>query len=204
MDVRITVETTFDNGEKRIHQLDSMSRPYRVICPEGFGLRLEDRKKIVGQIQRAILCDQIEEITREGRVCPTCSQFRAIHDYRTRVLDTLFGRVRVKAARLRRCSCDAKSSTFFGGPISPLACFFPDRATPELRRLHAELGSRHSFREAARLMQSFLPCHPPHHMTVRNRLGRISEDIEQAGRSSGDRADAVPMSGRPLMRKLRI
>jgi hypothetical protein len=37
------------------------------------------------------------------------------------------------------------------GPISPLAIFFPDRATPDLQRLHAELGSRHSFREAARL-----------------------------------------------------
>lgn len=105
MDVRIMVETTFDNGEKRIHQLDSISRPYRVTCPEGFGLRLEDGKRIVGQIQKAVLSDQIEEISRESRVCPTCSQVRAIHDYRTRVLDTLFGRVRVKAARLRRCSC---------------------------------------------------------------------------------------------------
>lgn len=195
MDVRITVETTFDNGEKRIHQLDSISRPYRVTCPEGFGLRLEDGKRIVGQIQKAILSDQIEEITRESRVCPTCSQVRAIHDYRTRVLDTLFGRVRVKAARLRRCSCDAKSSALLGGPISPLACFFPDRATPELQRLHAELGSRHSFREATRLMQSFLPCHPTHHMTVRNRLGRISERLEHASSSSGDRADAVPKGG---------
>ena len=55
MDVRITVETTFDNGEKRTHQLDTISRPYRVTYPEGFGLRLEDGKKIVGQIQKAIL-----------------------------------------------------------------------------------------------------------------------------------------------------
>ena len=195
MDVRITVETTFDNGEKRIHQLDGISRPYRVTCPEAFGLRLEDGKGIVGQIQKAILCDQVEEIIRESRVCPTCSRVRAIHDYRTRVLDTLFGRVRVNAARLRRCSCDAKSSAFPGGPISPLACFFPDRATPELQRLHAELGSRHSFREATRLMKSFLPCHPPHHMTVRNRLGRISEMLEHASSSSGDRADAVPKGG---------
>lgn len=84
---------------------------------------------------------------------------------------------------------------FPGGPISPLACFFPDRASPELQRLLAELGSRHSFREAARLMHSFLPCHLPHHMTVRNRLGRISERLEQASRSSGDLADAVPKCG---------
>ena len=104
MDVRITVETTFDNEEKRVHQLGGISRPYRVTCPEGFGLCLEDGKGIVGQIQKAILGDQIEEVIREGRVCPTCSRVRAIHDYRARVLDTLFGRVRVKAARLRRCS----------------------------------------------------------------------------------------------------
>lgn len=102
MDVRITVETTFDNGENCIHQLDSISRPYLAVCPEGFGLRLGDEKKIIGQIQKAILCDQIEEITRESRVCPTCSRVSAIHDYRTRILDTLFGRVRVKAARLCR------------------------------------------------------------------------------------------------------
>ncbi len=42
MDVRILVETTFDNGEKRTHQLDGLSQPYRVSCPEGFRLRLED------------------------------------------------------------------------------------------------------------------------------------------------------------------
>ncbi len=62
MDVRITVETTFDNGETRTHELDDISRPYRITCPEGFGLRLEDGKRIVGQIQKAILSDQVDEI----------------------------------------------------------------------------------------------------------------------------------------------
>ena len=82
-----------------------------------------------------------------------------------------------------------------GGPISPLAYFFPDRATPELQRLHAELGSRHSFREAARLMQSFLPCHPPHHVTERRRLGRILEKLKQTRSTSGDFADTIPKGG---------
>lgn len=63
MDVRIPVVTTFGNGEKRFHQLDSISRPSRATCPEGFGLFLEDGLRIVGQIQKAILCDQVEEFT---------------------------------------------------------------------------------------------------------------------------------------------
>lgn len=98
MDVRIAVETTFDNWEKRTRQLDGISRPYRVTCPEGFRLPLEDGTRVVEQIQRGILCDQVEEITRESHLCPTCASVCAIHDYRTRVLDTLFGRIWVKAA----------------------------------------------------------------------------------------------------------
>jgi len=195
MDVRITVETTFDNGEKRTYQPDRISRPYRDTCPEGCGLRLEDGKRVVEQIQRAILCDRVEEITRESRVGPTCASIRAIHDYRARVLGTLFGRIRVKAARLRRCSCDVRSAAMPGGPLSPLAFFFPDRATPELQRLHAEIGSRHSFREAARLMKSFLPCHPAHHTTVRGRLGRIAEWLECNRRASSSPADVTPKGG---------
>lgn len=38
MDVRITVEAAFDNGEKRTHLLEGISRPYQVTCPDGIGL----------------------------------------------------------------------------------------------------------------------------------------------------------------------
>lgn len=57
MDVRITVGTTFDNGQKRIHQLDGISRPYQVTCLEGFGLRFEGGKRIIVQIYRVVLYD---------------------------------------------------------------------------------------------------------------------------------------------------
>jgi hypothetical protein len=96
MHVRITVETTFDKDAKRIHQLDGISRPHRVTCPEGFGRYLADGKWVFKQVQQAILCDQVEEISRESREsgdCPACSPVRASHDYRRRVQDTLFGRV---------------------------------------------------------------------------------------------------------------
>ena len=113
MDLRIRVETAFDTGEKRIHQLNGISRPHRVTCPEGFGLRLEDGKRVVEQIQQAILCDQIEEVTRESRACPACSSVRAIHDYRTRDLDTLFGRF---ASRLRACALFLRCQ-WWGDPL---------------------------------------------------------------------------------------
>ncbi|MDO6353462.1 ISKra4 family transposase, partial [Synechococcus sp. YX-04-1] len=175
-----------------------LSRPFRSTQPEGFGLLLEDAKSVLWQLQQAILLDQIEEVSEASRVCPDCNKVRTIHDYRSRVLDTLFGRFRVKVPRIRRCACNAKSEVTLGGPLSPLARFFPDRSTPELQRLQAELGARHSFREAARIMEIFLPCAKQANTSVRNRLGKIAKEIgdsEYAGPvvSSAEK-NATPMT----------
>ena len=177
MEVRIIVETTFENGTTKRRRLGCVSRPFRRTQPEGFGLLLEDAKTILGQLQNAILLDQIEEISEASRICPGCDQVRAIHDYRSRVLDTLFGRFQVKAPRLRRCACNAGSDVILVGPLSPLAHFFPDRSTPELRRLQAELGARHSFREAAHILETFLPCARQTNTSVRNRLAEVAREF---------------------------
>lgn len=178
MDVRIIVETTFENGTTKRHRLGCLSRPFRRTQPEGFGLLLEDAKTILGQLQNAILLDQIEETSEASRICPGCDRDRAIHDYRSRVLDTLFGRFQVKAPRFRRCAWNAGSDVILGGPLSPPAHFFPDRSTPELRRLQAELGARHPFREAARILETFLPCAKQVNTSVWNRLGTVARDID--------------------------
>lgn len=72
MDVRIIVETTFENGTTKRHRLGRLSRPFRRTQPEGFGLLLEDAKTILGQLQNAILRDQIEEISEASKICPDC------------------------------------------------------------------------------------------------------------------------------------
>lgn len=77
-------------------------------------------------------------------------------------------------------ACNAKSEVTLGGPLSPLARFFPDRATPELQRLQAELGARHSFREAARIIELFLPCAKQVNTSIGNRLGKIAREISDS------------------------
>ena len=42
MDVRIIVETTFENGTTKTRRLGRLSRPFRSTQPEGFGLLLEE------------------------------------------------------------------------------------------------------------------------------------------------------------------
>ena len=111
-----------------------------------------------------------------ARICSDCLSVRPIRDRRTRVLQTLFGTVRVAAPRIKLCACVDKRP-FNDVSFSPLSNLLPDRCTPELRRLHAELGARLSFREAARLLGTLLPCSPSNQASVRNRLHRAAGEL---------------------------
>jgi hypothetical protein len=173
MDVRIIVETTAETGEKRTEELHDLSLTDQ--CHGELGLKLKQGKAILAQLQGAILRHQIEEISAASRTCPCCGSSRPVHDYRSRVLDTLFERFRIRILRRRKCSCRLGQSD----ALSPLAQVLRSRATPELRRLQAELGARHSFREAARILETFLPCAKQHNTTVRNRLGIVAKDITE-------------------------
>jgi hypothetical protein len=98
-------------------------------------------------------------------------------------VQTLFGTVRVDAPRIRLCACIDKTPSE-DASFSPLTNLLPDRCTPELRRLQAELGARHSFREVAQLLETFLPCSPANHASVCNRLHRVAVAVEGAEISS--------------------
>lgn len=186
MKVRIVVETEFENGEVRTHDVGQICRPHEDAGPEGLGLRLDEAKRFLKRLQEAVLCDQIDEALEAKRDCRACGKQRTIHDDRGRILDTLYGRFRVKAPRLRQCPCEVTAGVAKPVLQSPISDRFPERATPELQRLQAELGSRHSFREAARLIETFLPCARQANTTVRNRLGRIAETLETAQAAQSD------------------
>jgi hypothetical protein len=100
-------------------------------------------------------------------------KLRRLRDQRTRKIQILFGTISVDAPRISACQCRTGLG-FEDVSQSPLTELLPDRCTPELRRLQAELGARHSYRGAARLLGMLLPCGPVSHATVRNRTHRVS------------------------------
>lgn len=177
MELSISIETVFEDGRTAQHRLGTWRRTTEHLHSEGIGLLLEDGHTMLAQIQKVAIEAQMEEISAVCRACPSCGKRRPIHDYRTRSLETLFGRLTVRAPRVKPCRCQVALNPRIS-PLSPLNHLLPDRATPEMKRLQAELGARHSFREAARLMEQLLPCAQQSHMTVRDRLGRVADDIE--------------------------
>ena len=141
---------------------------------DSLGLSHDEGKSI----QQAVLQDQVEELGEVERVCPSCHSYLRVHDRRRRRIDTLFGRVTVEAPRIRLCMCRFPRFPEIKAAYSPLSRILPGRATPELRRLQAELGARFSFREAARLLNEFTPCARQNHATIRNRLSSVAERLE--------------------------
>ncbi|MGB3242973.1 MAG: ISKra4 family transposase, partial [Sulfitobacter sp.] len=100
MDVRIVVETTFEDGETQRRNIGRLCRAPDNLESESLGLRLDEAKNLLAHLQEVFLCNQIDEALAASRICDDCVKRLAMHDDRGRTLDTLYGRFRVKAPRL--------------------------------------------------------------------------------------------------------
>ena len=111
MDVRIFIETTFDDGEPKRRNIGRLRRAPDDFSCESLGLLLDDAKALLRRLQEAIVQVQVGEAMEARRNCDGCGKQRAVHDDRGRIFDTLFGRIRVKWPR-RRGSCRPHYSPF--------------------------------------------------------------------------------------------
>lgn len=165
-------------GEVETIEVGRLERRVVGLTAEEIGLPLAEGKDLLGELARLILQTQMEEFATCAQVCRDCMKLRWRRDSRTRKIQTLFGTFTVDAPRISVCPC-RNNWDFVDVSLSPLAELLPDRCTPELRRLQAELSARHSFREASRLLTTLLPCNPVSHTTMRNRTHRVAADLER-------------------------
>lgn len=159
-----------------------------------FGLSLEEAKAIQRGLQEELTQVQADEASKRDRKCHDCGRLRGVHDYRSRTVHSLFGICRLRVPRFRSCACGRTA----GSSIGSIKTLLKGRATPELERVQAELGSRLSFREAVRVLDLFIPAARPHnHRTVVNRLAKVADQIEKWDAASPyriSRANAAPIS----------
>jgi hypothetical protein len=165
-------------GEVETIEVGRLERRVSGLTAEELGLTLAESKTLLGELARLVLQTQVEEFVTCDRVCGSCLGLRRVRDGRTRKIQTLFGTITVDAPRISACSCSSQG--FVDVSWSPMTDLLPDRCTPELQRLQAELSARHSYREAARLMEMLLPCSRANHATMRNRTHRVAGDLEAA------------------------
>ena len=173
--MNVVVELVGTDGVRQRREIAVVERIVEGARFDDFGLSLEEGKVIQRHLQEELTQFQVDQASQRDRKCHDCGRLRGVHDYRSRTVHSLFGICRLRVPRFRGCVS--------GQPLrhgSSIGALLKGRATPELERIQAELGSRLSFREAARVLNLFVPAARPHnHRTVRNRLAKVADQIEK-------------------------
>jgi hypothetical protein len=170
------LELTETTGSIQTREMIAGDRPTNVISPEAIGLTLAESKSIFAAMQTQLVQTQTDGYCDHRRNCSHCGSRRAIKDWRTRQLTTLFGDVQVEAPRFNACRCGVAP----GRIVSPLAEIMPDRCTPEYERILSKMGSLAAYGRAVALMAEFLPLgHTPAIETARRRTLQVGARLEQ-------------------------
>ena len=148
----VQLEARTEQGVVTMTELLTFSRPVMASTLAEVGLMLGEAKALLAKLQASILCGQVNEYAAHCRVCPAYGVLQPLKDRRTRRLQTLFGTVEVEAPRFKVCRC-RRTTPLAEVTVSPVCALLTARCTPELERVQAELGTRTSFREAARVLE---------------------------------------------------
>ena len=100
----------------------------------------------------------------------------------------MFGRFGVRTPRFDGCRhCGERLIT------SPVSELLPERVSPELRHLQAELAAQLPYRQAAALLEELLPeTGGLNYATTRNRTLAVGKRIEEEIRGEIDHPRVVP------------
>jgi hypothetical protein len=100
---------------------------------------LAESKSVLAAMQTQLVQAQVDGYCQHRRKCAHCGSRRAIKDWRTRQLTTLFGVVEVETPRFNPCRCGVASRRI----VSPLAEINAGSMHPRIRahsRQNGELG----------------------------------------------------------------
>ena len=177
MKITIRVEITTDWDETDTFEVCQLERPYRQLEPGKIGLSLAEGKDVLHMLQRVVVAAQAEEACMMRRFCTHCHRFLELKDCRIRKVDTVFGTVPFRSARIVCCPCETPFQMEY--PYSPMSEFVPERATAELLSLEARLSAQMPYRQVVGMMREFLPVRQTlNHVTVRNRALRVGARVE--------------------------
>jgi hypothetical protein len=169
----ITLECSREDGTTSVAEVATIERG-RCSTAGDVGLQLVEAKRVNARLQELVMTEQLRQHCAGVRRCAACEQRRALKDYRLRRIDTVLGRVVVRAPRFRACRCVGAKAL-----LCPVSELLPTRTTPELRHLQVTLGANLSYRRAASLLREFLPdatCF--NHATTRNRVAAVGKAID--------------------------
>jgi hypothetical protein len=143
--------------------------------PENLGLTLAEAKSILASVQKSMVERQTEEFIHQEACCPLCGKKRLHKGNHTLTYLTLFGKLRLRSARLYHCDCQPQATKTF----SPLAHLLPNHTAPELLYLESKFAALMSYGLSVQLLQEVLPIGQNlNPATVRNHVQALAKRID--------------------------
>jgi hypothetical protein len=121
---------------------------------EDVGLRLEEAKTILGNMQQQMGGAQITAYLEQHRACEHCGRARSVKGYHSIRFRTAFGDLALRSPRWNQCACNDRASPV---SFSPLARLLTTHTAPELEYLQAKWAAHRSFAAVSRLLHDVLP-----------------------------------------------
>jgi len=134
--MQVTVEFADAGKWSGKHQMVAVNRNADYAAAGDIGLSLEEAKHLLEAIQFSFVAAQAEELVERTRTCLRCQRRLPLKDVQRRHVQTLFGRIPVRASRLITCGCDRSRRRF----VSPLKGWL-GRCTNKLRYQAARWGA---------------------------------------------------------------
>ena len=175
MRIRIQVLIESDQEVAPLHAEEVACFERQQLTPETLGLRLEEAKQMLANVQQVMTESQVEEYVEQQRQCPCCQQPLARKGRHQIGVRTLFGKLTLSSPRLYTCSCQPHQKHSW----SPVAALFPERSTPELLYQEVRLASLLSYGVTLKLLGDLLPMeHQLSTSTLSRHVHQVAERLE--------------------------
>jgi hypothetical protein len=172
--MKLTVQLVIEpgDGSKIVTEMTSLER--EELTDATLGLSLAEGKAILAQLQEAIVAQQAAAYLATQQTCPTCGTQRRCKGQHQIVVRSLFGTLRLKSPRFRRCACQPADSP---GSSSLLAERLVERTTPERRYLEAKWAALLSFGVTVDILEEVLPLQA-NRAAVYRHVQQVAERLE--------------------------
>jgi hypothetical protein len=135
MHLRIQVVAVSDDGREQQKEIADLLRSEARL--ETLGLRLEESKQLLQELQRTMIEQQVQAYLDQQRACPACGKQRILKQSGRAPFRTLFGLVSVLNPRWQQCDCQTHQHKTF----RPLKALLAERSSPDERYLETKWAS---------------------------------------------------------------
>jgi hypothetical protein len=163
--MKMTIQVIIEDADMTSHEAAAaksitLQRNVEDLHPETLGLKLDEAKEILAEIQSVLVTAQVVRFQERQCSCSECGTPYQKNGTHQLTFWTLFGTIKLASQRFYTCSCqqaETPPETNKRISCSPLAKRLPERTAPEFVYLQTKWAAIMSYGRTAELLEDVLP-----------------------------------------------